>query len=169
MCKIIGITPGPRTSGQVVVDDTAWPPTVLDANPAAKDYVLIWGQGDFDDVVVKWMTSYGDVVGADVLDTARLVGRLEERTLVGRERGFHLIKAPDIRYSLAGDRHASDAQIKEAIREIYRGAGLATGGGSDPCKGVKAHPGPLYGVTSHSWDALAVVLAWMRAEGMDER
>jgi hypothetical protein len=74
----------------------------------------------------------------------------------------HLYKRPDWSHNLTGQRGAKDKQTKAAIREIYRDAGMATGGGTDKTKGTKSQPGPLYGISSHAWDALAVVIAWMR-------
>lgn len=167
---ILGIDPGPRTSGAVVLDATAWPPTVLRAESGAEDPLHLmppWmDRRDTWVVVIEWLTSYGAAVGAEVLDTARAVGRLEERA---RRYGVavHLITRPDVKLELTQSRRSKEAQVCEAVRQIYRDASKACGGGADPCRGTKRQPGPLYAVSGHAWDALAVALAWIRISGRD--
>jgi hypothetical protein len=63
-------------------------------------------------------------------------------------------------------------------REVLRGLGVLSGSGSSDARvraaciadhgasksaavGRKANPGPLYGVSSHAWQALGLVLAWL--------
>lgn len=170
---IIGVDPGPTTSGLVVLTGD-WPSTVRHADPAAsldtvREAVCLTARHACSlAVVVEWLTSYGTAVGASVLDTARVVGRIEE--IAANVAGncphlgvaVHLVTRPEVALRLAGTRRATDAQVHEAVRAIYREAGLATGGGADPCRGTRAQPGPLHQVRSHAWDALAVALAWSR-------
>lgn len=166
---VLGIDPGPKTSGVVVLDVRSWPPAVLSANQTTDDPLHLmppWmDRRDEWVVVVEWLTSYGAAIGAEVLDTARAVGRLEERA---RRYGVatHLVTRTDVKLELTQSRRSKEAQVCEAIRQIYRDAGKANGGGADPCRGTKAQPGPLFGVAGHAWDALAVALAWIR---IDER
>ena len=171
--RVVGIDPGPRTSGVVVVswpgDDISAPPMV-EATSAASDMgavSMIVRHGRADVVVCEWLTSYGAAVGATVLETAAVVGAVEAAATIGvgdRAPTVERITRPEVALELCGTRRARDSQIHEAIRQIYRDAGLATGGGSDATRGVRAQPGPLYMVRSHAWDALAVVLAWWRRQ-----
>ena len=161
---IIGIDPGPTTSGRVVVNASAWPPIVISASLACEPAELLRGCDGAGAVICEWLTSYGSAVGASTLDTARLVGRVEERAALGGVP-LHLLTRPDVCLALTGTRSAKKAQVREATRQIYRDGGLAVGGGADPCRGVRAQPGPLYLLRDHSWDALAVVLAWLRKRG----
>lgn len=57
------------------------------------------------------------------------------------------------RHHLTGRRAPSDAQIRAAMIDAH--------GGKDAAVGRKKAPGPLYGVSGHGWDALAV--AWFLA------
>jgi hypothetical protein len=41
--------------------------------------------------------------------------------------------------------------------------------GGPPAVGRKASPGPLYGVTSHAWQALGLVLAWLEMNKQTEK
>jgi hypothetical protein len=58
------------------------------------------------------------------------------------------------RASCGGNQRAKDPNIRQALLDIFPG----TGGGATPQIGTKAKPGPLYGVTSHAWSALAVAI-----------
>jgi hypothetical protein len=156
---ILGLDPGPETSGVVVVTNT-YPPRVKGAWAALPiDKISI--PPDASHVIIEWLSSYGTIVGDDTFMTALHAGMIKERA---EKQGIqaHLLKRPDAAHELTGHRGAKDKQTKAAIREIYHDANMLTGGGSDKSKGTKKQPGPLYGVSSHSWDALAVIIAWLR-------
>jgi hypothetical protein len=51
---------------------------------------------------------------------------------------------------LGTEHQAKDANIRQAILDRF--------GGKEKAIGKKANPGPLYGVKSHLWSALAVAL-----------
>jgi len=57
---------------------------------------------------------------------------------------------------LCKNNRAKDANIRQALLDRFP----ATGGGKAPQIGTKKQPGPLYGVTSHLWSALAVAVTW---------
>lgn len=171
--RIIGVDPGPQTSGLVLVElqPGAWPPVLRWADPAAETEAVISAIDTLvrppPIVVCEWLTSYGSAVGATVLDTARVAGRFEEaaRRAGGR---FVLMTHGDQALELTGSRRAKDGQLHEAIRQVYREAGAAVGGGAEATRGTKSQPGPLYGLAGcHAWDALGVVLAWLRREVLD--
>lgn len=156
---MLGLDPGPETNGVVVVTNS-YPPRIKNA----------WSEIPIEDIrippdtaycVIEWLSSYGTIVGDDTFLTALHGGMIKERA---ENKGIpaHLFKRPDASHVLTGYRGAKDKQTKAAIREIYYDAGMATGGGTDKTKGTKKQPGPLYGISSHTWDALAVVIAWMR-------
>jgi hypothetical protein len=156
---VLGMDPGPTTSGIVIVTNT-YPPKINN----------VWAEIPIEDIVIppnaaytviEWLSSFGTIVGDSTFMTALYAGQIKERS---EARGIpaHLLKRPDASHNLTGHRGAKDKQTKAAIREIYIDAGMATGGGVDSTKGTKKQPGPLYGISSHAWDALAVVIAWMR-------
>lgn len=157
---IIGIDPGPTTSGQVVVDASIFPPIILESNGETEEKDLVFTKYKASIVVSEWIVSYSTAIGSSVLDTARLVGRIEERAgMKGME--FHKLTRPQVGLELTGKNAAKKAQVNEAIRELYRNNRPSLGGGKNPVVGTKKSPGPLYYVKSHAWDALAVVIAWM--------
>ena len=166
MAIIVGIDPGPESSGQVVVDSSLWPPIILYSNGNVEESELVPLQYKPRIVVCEWVISYGSVVGAPVLDTARFVGRIEERSYVNGIE-FYRLTRPEIGIEIVGRRNAKKGQTNEAIRDIYRkGRKESLGNGKNPVIGTKKAPGPLYSVKSHAWDALAVVIAWMIRYGV---
>lgn len=163
--RLLAIDPGPETCGVVRLRLTAGrPPEVELADnwaPVVEALRKIEELIPCDIVAVEWLVSYGSCVGASVLDTARVVGRIEDRA---SQKGIRFcsngLTRPEIGLKLAGQRGARPAQIKEACRQIYRDAGILAGSGADRTRGVKADPGPLYAVRGeHAWSALAVGLA----------
>jgi len=167
MTIIVGIDPGPEYSGQVVVDGSVWPPIVLHSDGDTWEEELIPLRYKPNIVVCEWVISYGSTIGATVLDTARLVGRIEERSAVNK-LDFYRITRPEVGLEIAGSRRSKKGQTNEAIREIYKKERPdLLGGGKNPTVGIKKAPGPLYGVKSHAWDALAVIIAWMIIHGKD--
>jgi hypothetical protein len=181
MTIIICIDPGPTTSGVVVLDATDWPPTVLEAHRAedinaVRDHVYrVWPGhiGTWIDIVIEGIVPYlrsGAVIGAAALDTARTIGRIEEMAW-GRCAAIHLVTRPEVGRILcpgAGGGTPTGAQVAEAIRDLYRRAHRATGGGVDPVIGTQREPGPLHGIAlgNHEGSALAVGLAWLLQERM---
>ena len=167
---VVGVDPGPVTSGVVRLHsvDDGLPVHVAAAHDAADRADLAYrvaGHNGRTLVAIEGLTSYGSIVGATTWETAYVVGYVQR---LAEEIGAEcvVLTRPDVALALAGSRRATDAQIHEACRDIYRKAGLACGGGAEPCRGTKAQPGPLYGVRSHAWDALAVALAAMRERGL---
>jgi len=162
--RIVGIDPGTTHSGLVRLnsgDHGRWPPVVTLAVKDCPNDALLFSLSSVacDLVVCEWLTTYRNApIGATVLDTALLVGRIIERSTAP----VSLITRPDVGYELCQNRSAKESQLTEAIRGLYE----PTGGGKRPHRGTKAQPGPLYGLSDHAWSALAAALAWMRREGV---
>jgi hypothetical protein len=175
---IIAIDPGPTTSGVVVLDATDWPPTVMDTQRKVQLTAIRWlvARHRPQHIAVEGIVPYlrsGAVIGAAALDTARTIGRIEEMAEWAIRDGHaprtHLLTRPEVAGILcpgAGGGTPTGAQVAEAIRDLYRRARRATGGGVDPVIGTKREPGPLHGIalSQHEGSALAVGLAWLMKE-----
>lgn len=153
----------------VLLEAEGWPPRVVRAWRGVPVEVVVAAVMRLPPgavVVCEWLTSYGTAVGASTLDTARMVGRIEQVCSDAGVR-FKFLLRPEVGLELCQSSRAKSGQIAEAIRDIYRRAGLATGGGSDPCRGTVKQPGPLFGLalSQHEGSALAVALAWIRMGG----
>ena len=99
------------------------------------------------------VASYGMSVGAEVFETCEWVGEFRG---AWRKRGHTamLVYRRDVKLHLCGTSKAKDSNVRQALLDLF----ALTGGGSTPQIGIKARPGPLYGVSSHAWPALAVAI-----------
>ncbi len=161
--RLLAVDPGP-VNGVVLINRRAgdWPPR------------LVWSQDDMslaklqenianhkpDLVVCEWVSSMGLIVGADVFDTCRTVGRIEQWCVDWSVR-FERIKRVDVKLDVLGQTRGTDSNVRGAMLEMYP----QTGGGKTPAVGTKAQPGPLYGLKGHATQALAAGVAWLRREG----
>jgi hypothetical protein len=101
-----------------------------------------------NELVVEMVASYGMAVGAEIFDTCVWIGRFLERWDPAPHR---LIYRPDVKLHLTQTRRAKDANIRQALIDRY-------GPGKALAIGLKATPGPLYGLSGDCWSALAVAV-----------
>lgn len=105
-----------------------------------------------DVLALEMVASYGMAVGRDVFETVRWIGRFQQTWK--RPDDAMLIYRRDIKLHLCNSAKAKDANIRQALLDMFP----RTGGGKTPQIGTKAQPGPLYGVASHAWSALALAI-----------
>jgi hypothetical protein len=94
-------------------------------------------------VVIEMVACYGMPVGAEVFETCTWIGRyleLAEQLEMKTARIFRR----EIKIALCGSMKAKDANIRQALLDIY-----------GP-QGTKKNPGKTYGVKGDEWAALAV-------------
>lgn len=103
-------------------------------------------------VVIEMVASYGMAVGKDVFETVYWIGRFSE-AVGGAER----IYRKDVKMTLCGNNRAKDANIRQALIDLF-------GPGKEAAVGTKSSPGPLYGIKSHLWSALAVAVTYERMQ-----
>lgn len=163
---ILGIDPGPTTSGVVLYDPIQ--PKVLRAEakmPTPLMLDMLRKQWLYDDPVswhlshvtlaVERVVSYGKRIGAETIQTIEVVGRLLE---MWEGRTAYAISRPDVLDALTGNRSCKEGPAWDRLCELH-------GGDKASAVGTKKSPGPLYGVGSHARSALAVaVVAAMRAK-----
>lgn len=186
---ILAIDPGPVTSGAVLLEpvlelersNQPWIWTPSGKPPTVRG---IWRAANIDEirdifvhcpshVIVEGLTTYRPAkgksrpVGAPVFETAYNLGAIREMSKI-RGISFHVLTRPEVALELCQARNATEAQLSEAVRDIYRPY-APVGGGADPVRGRKDCPGPLYGIAlgDHEGSALKVGVAWWRqwAEG----
>ena len=95
---------------------------------------------------IEMIASYGMAVGRDVFETCVWIGRFLEASPVRTELAFRR----DIKLHLCGSARARDPNIRQALMDMF--------GGERAARGTKRDPGPLYGVATHGWAALAVAV-----------
>jgi hypothetical protein len=95
-------------------------------------------------LAIEMIASYGMAVGREVFETCLWIGRFQQAW--PDPTSVRLIYRKDIKLHLCGTPRAKDANIRQALLDKVGG------------QGVKAHPGPTYGIKSHAWAALAVAV-----------
>jgi len=108
-------------------------------------------------IACEWITSYGIAVGESVFETCYWVGKFDEAV---QPRKFLRIPRADIKIELCHSARAKDPNIRQVLIDMFP----KTGGGKTPQIGVKKQPGPLYGISSHMWSALAVAVVATKGE-----
>jgi hypothetical protein len=139
--KILAIDPGPTRSGIVSFHCFNEPliiPLVLDNENLLE--ILKANNLEYDSVAIEMIASYGMAVGKEVFETCVWIGRFIQASEVPPVR----YTRQEIKLHLCGSPRAKDANIRQALIDLY-----------GP-QGTKAKPGPTYGVKSHAWAALAV-------------
>lgn len=147
--RILAIDPGPEESGVVMY------------NPLLVGSPIAWAKSELNVILVgeiadepTWgnlvlaieqVTCYGMPVGAEVFETVWWTGRF-------CQVAQHYVRVPrlDVKMHLCHNSRAKDPNIRQALIDRF--------GGKAKAIGKKATPGPLYGIKSHLWAALAVAV-----------
>ncbi len=160
---ICAIDPGTTKSAYVIVDKSfrllefGWDSNesilmkLRDVDPAATE------------LAVEMVASYGMPVGRSTFETVLWLGRFVEAyggqfTKVYRKTAD---ECESVAMHLCKTTRAKDANIRQALLDRYE----KTGGGKTPQVGTKSQPGPLFGVSSHVWAALAVAVTFIETNG----
>ena len=150
---VMGVDPGPEESSYVVWDGKA----IVDKFSGTNGD-LLWllrSSGrlptGMEAVVFEKIVSYGMAVGREVFETVFQTGRLYQQA----DRAQHnvvLMPRREVKMHLCGQARAKDTNIRIAILDRM--------GGKRAAVGLKKTPGPLYGIKSHQWSALAIAITW---------
>lgn len=141
---ILAIDPGNEVSGVVRLDGAAV--LFADVMPNA-DVLELIRLSRPPVLAIEMIASYGMPVGAEVFDTCRWIGRMEQVRL---PHPAQLVFRRDVKLHLCGSARAKDANIRQALIDRWGGKARAVG--------TSKQRGPLYGVKSHAWAALAVAV-----------
>jgi hypothetical protein len=96
--------------------------------------------------VIEQIEAMGMSVGASTFETVFWSGRFAQAS-----QPFDRVTRRAVKLHLCGSMRAKDPNIRQALLDRFGGAGAV---------GTKAAPGPLRGVSSHRWAALAVAVTW---------
>lgn len=143
MQNIIAIDPGTTDGAYVVWNGVER--KVVEAKILPNDTLIefIKHQQCTDHVFCEMIASYGMAVGKETFETCVWIGRCEQVCL-DRGWSFQRVYRMDVKMWHCHSMKAKDANIRQALIDKY-GA-----------QGTKKAPGPLYGVASHMWSALAI-------------
>lgn len=150
MSALLAIDPGTTKSGWVIFENGHVSNSGVSDNDAILTLVKQWGPDD--DLAIEMIAGMGMAVGQTTFDTCVWIGRFQQA--YARPEAVRFVRRHAVKLHLCGNARAKDANIRQALLDIFP----ATGGGKTPQIGVKSNPGPLYGVSSHAWSALAVAV-----------
>lgn len=108
-------------------------------------------------LAIESIASYGMAVGAETFETCVWSGRFIQRWHDTAARTSPWVKPVrrvyrrEVKLHLCGSARAKDANVRQALIDLY-------GPGKDVAIGKKADRGPLFGISSHVWSALAVAV-----------
>lgn len=145
---IVGVDPGPVESGVVMLDHEKV--TFADVMPNDPVLHLLRGMRDRA-VVFEQIAAMGMSVGASVFETVFWTGRMYEAARLAGASPLVRIKRLDVKLHLCNSARAKDTNVRQALLDRF--------GGTDAV-GTKKKPGPLFGVTSHAWSALALAVVF---------
>ena len=112
-----------------------------------------------DELAIEMVASYGMPVGREIFDTVRWIGRYEQAWSAMNGR-VELVYRQAVKLHLCGQARAKDGNIRQAIIDRY--------GGKSAAIGLKASPGPLRGVSSDVWSALAIAVTYSDGRGKSQ-
>jgi len=145
---ILAIDPGTTESGWVLFRNGCVLFSAVLPNGQALEQVQKGAPFNFNDrpdtLAIEMIASYGMPVGREVFETCVWVGRFTQAWR--NPEAVRLVYRRDVKLHLCGSPKAKDANIRQALIDKLGPVG------------TKAAPGPLYGVKSHAWAALAVAV-----------
>ena len=145
---ILAIDPGTDKSGWCLYDGS-----LIDCGVSENHDLLGWiRESSAAHLAIEMVASYGMPVGREVFETVRWIGRFQQAWTLPED--VALIYRRDVKLRLCGSSKAKDGNIRQALLDRFP----RTGGGKTPQIGTKARPGPLYGISTHAWAALAVAV-----------
>ena len=105
-------------------------------------------------LLIEKVACYGMAVGAEVFQTCFWIGRFME---AWHPKTVELMGRTQVKTILCHTTRAKDKNVTQAVKDF-----MASHFGirESELKGRKASPGPLYGIKSHEWQALALAVAW---------
>jgi hypothetical protein len=119
----------------------------VDAGEAANAEILEMIDGHDGLVAIERVMSYGMPIGAETIETIEWIGRFWQMAGANRTR---LIPRKEVGKHVCNDGRAKDPNIRQGL--------ISRWGGKAEAIGTVKKPGPLYGIKSHAWQALAVAV-----------
>lgn len=139
---ILGCDPGTTKSALVWLDNGKVTNSLETPN---EDVLDVLSRMTYEAFAFEQIEAMGMAVGREVFETVFWSGRFAEASLVP----YYRITRRQVKLHLCGSMKAKDANIRQALIDKFGGATAV---------GRKAAPGPLYGIASHRWSALAVAV-----------
>lgn len=146
--NVLGVDPGTTKSGWILWDGRKIIRSGVNENGWLLGFI---GVADADLLVIERFEARGMPMGEDSIETVIWTGRFQQAWR--SPESVRLVKRSAVKLALCGTTRAKDPNVRQAV--------------IDRCgaPGVKANPGPTYGVTSHAWQALAAAIVGSQGLG----
>lgn len=144
--RIFALDPGTTETGWCLWDPAAGRVCAsgVKQNPALLADLTGAASALADTLAIEMIASYGMAVGREVFATCVWIGRFQQAW--HEPEAVRLVYRQDVKLALCGTPRAKDPNVRQALLDRI-----------GP-QGTKKAPGPLYGVKSHAWAALAVAV-----------
>lgn len=150
---VIAIDPGYEVSAWVRYDGARVREHGIEPNAALLDRLRAIEHGfGIGTVAIEGIESFGMAVGKEVFETVFWTGRFYEVAL-RRVPTVERVYRKTVKLHLCQSARAQDTNIRVALMDRF-------GGTKAIAIGIKAAPGPLFGIKSHEWSALALAVTW---------
>ena len=143
---VLAIDPGPEQSAWVLWDGSRVLGQGIEANKDVLEMVESSLGGYGPDFAIEMIASYGMAVGESTFETCVWIGRFIQ---AGHPTPATKVYRREVKLNLCGSMRAKDANVRQALIDRL-----------GP-QGTKKEPGPLYGIKSHTWAALAVAVTYL--------
>lgn len=149
---ILAIDPGNIKSGWVIYDGKRAVHSGVQVNDGMLQMLGRFTRDEACDLAIEKFEARGMPMGQESIDTMLWTGRFQQ--------AWHtpdrvlLVYRRTVKVFLCGTSKAKDPNVRRALLDLFP----ATGGGKTPQIGTKSQPGPLFGVSTHAWSALAVAV-----------
>lgn len=144
--NILAIDPGPSQSAFVLWTGRVSEQGHVDNGELLRRIIAREFGGPDVLTVIEQIAAMGMAVGASVFETVFWSGRFAQAA--GR---FERLPRVKVKHYLCGTHRAKDANVRQALIDKFGGPAAI---------GRKAAKGPLYGISSHRWAALALAITW---------
>lgn len=160
MSVVIAIDPGTTESAWVYLDRDK-DILLYDKQPnrAVLRRIKRWGglKSGNDHLVIEQFKNYGMQMGDSTITSIFWSGRFAEAW----DGDFTLLPRKTVVSHICMNPKANDSNVRRAMLDRYP----QTGGGSEPAKGTKGQPGPLYGIAKDMFSALALAWTYIEMKG----
>jgi hypothetical protein len=147
--SVLAIDPGLEKSGFVVWDGDLVAASGIEDN----DWILRRIRNTGLPVVCEMVASYGMAVGRSVFETCVWIGRFQE-ACTSEGSAWNTLYRLDVKLHICKSPKARDANIRQALIDRLGPVGTTK------------DQGPLFGVKSHIWAALALAVTFFDKQSM---
>jgi hypothetical protein len=147
--NIYAIDPGYRESALLVYGYGRILRHTILPNEDMRAHLQSYRHSDAVLVIEEMQIFAGHGVGKEVFDSVFWSGRFAE---IWHPHRFDRLLRSKVRAHLGASK-GGDAAVRQALIERF-------GPYKEDAIGKKHSPGPLYGITSHEWSALAIAVTW---------